>query len=1064
MNYFSKNKKWMAYLILLTFVFTCIVPSNLSGWNSEAEAAEYSSATVFLERGGTRQLESSYLPSDGTTVMWKSNNTACATVSDSGAVTKVGYGETTVVASWSTGTENHKITWTISDGVKQTAYFYIWKPGAETSGTYQETWYYTGEGEVLVPGARASENKYYDCANIVTKYPSSESYPTITVDNQEYRYDVTGSGENYTYTVNWAYIVDTYGANDGHITIASSPSYHVDGYAVLKTPTQVTVDFEVLNPRTDGFKSVDGWPKIYDENTAITAPRLATSQSIDGVTYYLSNWYKDAACTVKAAATDFTAKTNVTFYAKYEPVFSISATGYAGVYDGKQHTSTVIAPNASLVEYSSDGVNWSEMEPTIRDVGEARYQVRATLDGVTKATEFTLKISPRPVTLTSATDTKVYNGTALTNDTVAVSGDGFVEGEGAVYTVTGTQTNVGTSNNTFTYTLNDGTKADNYTISKAEGTLTVTRNDNAQYKVQYWYQNPETGKYDIFGGKEMRSTTAGSLAFITEEDTVATRAMYRFNAALSDIQKTVHVYPKNPDQDKQEYTTLNVFFDALYNVVYRYTDGTETYDVASSGYVYGYEDYVIAPGMQSIDQFDGKWYKDSADAVEWEFGVDKISSNTDLIADKNTIYLYTKAQVTPLDNNTIRVWKKAVNEPDGDVTYLFNLQLIVDAPVMSAPLTGDAATTLHSYNTAKITAEGEYNDALAALKKAESNFEKTVFKTTRSGLDFIMYDGGAALFAIGATGSAYGYETTSSVYEYNLFEDSFAVEKDSNVEGGIVEQIINFIKGFVKWRTPLQTLNPEMALYGLQAAGLSTSGSALAFEYDAASDLFLAAKELIGKEAAYEEAKEALNNYMESVGRIAVLTVNGEQFILNEKDADGKYIYAQDKNGNFIWSRDFGLKNGAFKDFKVEVSTGSSVQFIITETYDGGADVTKVNGVTTHSVYGFVTTGSTYLFENIFEEEDGGGWNPEIPTNPEETPSEPSTEPPEDSEEPNGDENIPVQGPEEFPVTEPDKILEEPEFPLGDAPATGDTNNVVPFMAMMIFALCGLADARRKFN
>ena len=42
--------------------------------------------------------------------------------------------------------------------------------------------------------------------------------------------------------------------------------------------------------------------------------------------------------------------------------------------------------------------------------------------------------------------------------------------------------------------------------------------------------------------------------------------------------------------------------------------------------------------------------------------------------------------------------------------------------------------------------------------------------------------------------------------------------------------------------------------------------------------------------------------------------------------------------------------------------------------------------------------------------------------------------------------------------------LEDPEVPLGDAPATGDTNNVVPFMAMMIFALCGLAAARRKFN
>ena len=85
-----------------------------------------------------------------------------------------------------------------------------------------------------------------------------------------------------------------------------------------------------------------------------------------------------------------------------------------------------------------------------------------------------MKITPREVTLTSATDSKKYDGNALTNDTVTVSGDGFADGEGAMYDVTGSQTVVGSSANTFTYTLNKGTKADNYTITKAEGTLTVT--------------------------------------------------------------------------------------------------------------------------------------------------------------------------------------------------------------------------------------------------------------------------------------------------------------------------------------------------------------------------------------------------------------------------------------------------------------------------------------------------------------------------------------------------------------------------------------------------------------
>ena len=78
----------------------------------------------------------------------------------------------------------------------------------------------------------------------------------------------------------------------------------------------------------------------------------------------------------------------------------------------------------------------------------------------------TLVISKRTVTLTSASDSKTYDGTALTNDEVTVDGDGFAEGEGATYNVTGTQTEAGSSANAFTYELNEGTKADNYEITK----------------------------------------------------------------------------------------------------------------------------------------------------------------------------------------------------------------------------------------------------------------------------------------------------------------------------------------------------------------------------------------------------------------------------------------------------------------------------------------------------------------------------------------------------------------------------------------------------------------------
>ena len=88
-------------------------------------------------------------------------------------------------------------------------------------------------------------------------------------------------------------------------------------------------------------------------------------------------------------------------------------------------------------------------------------------------TDGSLQINPRSVKLTSATDEKVYDGQPLTNGAVTVSGDGFAEGEGAAYNVTGSQTNAGSSDNTFTYTLNPGTKAKNYTVETEPGKLTV---------------------------------------------------------------------------------------------------------------------------------------------------------------------------------------------------------------------------------------------------------------------------------------------------------------------------------------------------------------------------------------------------------------------------------------------------------------------------------------------------------------------------------------------------------------------------------------------------------------
>ena len=143
-------------------------------------------------------------------------------------------------------------------------------------------------------------------------------------------------------------------------------------------------------------------------------------------------------------------------------------------YDGQEHREVLtvkdtktgkdlIANKDYTVVYSDDLVNAGTV--TIKVSGLGNYSGSFTK---------TYKITKRLVTLTSATVSKTYDGQALKNTSITVSGDGFVEGEGASYEVTGTQTSVGNSANAFEYKLNEKTLASNYDITKVVGTLTIT--------------------------------------------------------------------------------------------------------------------------------------------------------------------------------------------------------------------------------------------------------------------------------------------------------------------------------------------------------------------------------------------------------------------------------------------------------------------------------------------------------------------------------------------------------------------------------------------------------------
>ena len=153
-------------------------------------------------------------------------------------------------------------------------------------------------------------------------------------------------------------------------------------------------------------------------------------------------------------------------------------------YDGKEHSVSGYDVSISNALYTADDFtfngtaevkgtnaktyNMELKESNFKNTNKNFVNVKFVIvDG-------TLEISKREIELVSASGNRQYNGMALTNDTITVSGDGFASGEGATYNVTGRQVNVGESDNEFTYKLKSNTNADNYSITTKNGKLTVT--------------------------------------------------------------------------------------------------------------------------------------------------------------------------------------------------------------------------------------------------------------------------------------------------------------------------------------------------------------------------------------------------------------------------------------------------------------------------------------------------------------------------------------------------------------------------------------------------------------
>jgi len=143
-------------------------------------------------------------------------------------------------------------------------------------------------------------------------------------------------------------------------------------------------------------------------------------------------------------------------------------------YDGQEHEG---AASGSFLQYSTstDGINYSSGSstiPSIKNAGKLYVKVQSGMTIVS----YTLTVNKRNVTVKTASASKTYDATPLTNNTpVEISGDGFVDGE-VTCTANGSITRVGYENNTIQYSWAQGKSDNNYNITEQLGRLTVTKN------------------------------------------------------------------------------------------------------------------------------------------------------------------------------------------------------------------------------------------------------------------------------------------------------------------------------------------------------------------------------------------------------------------------------------------------------------------------------------------------------------------------------------------------------------------------------------------------------------
>ncbi|MBR2729293.1 MAG: hypothetical protein IKD92_05435, partial [Lachnospiraceae bacterium] len=286
-----------------------------------------------------------------------------------------------------------------------------------------------------------------------------------------------GESEN-SYTIDWG------SADPGNYILQEQKGTLTVTPAPVKVTTGSAAKTYDGTPLTDAEASITGL--VNGETATVTATGSITNRGSADNTYSLrwgtareSNYtLSEDLGTLRVHANDTPIKfTAVTTSKSYD---GTPLTGSSAV--------TIKSETAETLQISSlpDGFSFhADVSGSQTDAGSSEYEItsfqvlNAEGEDVTEnfsniSTEKgTLTVEPAKATVTTGSASKSYDGTPLTSTEASITG--LVNGETATVTATGTITEVGTAENTYSITWGTA-KEKNYTLTEKLGTLEITEN------------------------------------------------------------------------------------------------------------------------------------------------------------------------------------------------------------------------------------------------------------------------------------------------------------------------------------------------------------------------------------------------------------------------------------------------------------------------------------------------------------------------------------------------------------------------------------------------------------